>query len=921
MNCIAVLVIFGGIWTVHSEVHSLSYIYTAFSKPANLPGIHDFTAMGMMDGRMIDYYDSVEKKKVPKQDWMGERLGADYWDKGTRSRQSKEQWFKINIDILMKRMRQNDTDTHILQWRHGCEVEKQSGGSTKFLRGMDMYSYDGNDFLSFDDANKRWIAPAPQARPTKTKWDEVQVLNDYTKGYLEKECVEWLDKFLEYGKEQLHEASKPEVYVWKTSRTQNTILTCMATGFYPKDILLRIKRGDRILDRDDGVISTGVLPNDDHTHQIKTSVEILSTDISKYTCEVIHSATNVHLVMEWVSASVAPSNNSVSASVVSSNNSVPSVAPTNNSVSASVAPSNNSAPPEVYLWKKTSKTQNNILTCMATGFYPKDIVLQIKRDGRILDDTDGVISTGVLPNDDHTHQIKTSVEILSTDISKYTCEVIHSATNVHLVKEWGSASVAPSNNSAPPKVYLWKKTSKTQNTILTCMAIGFYPKDIVLQIKRGDRILDDTDGVISTGVLPNDDHTHHIKKSVEILSTDISKYTCEVIHPASNIHIVKEWGPSDNDSGHVSLEDADEKTPLMGSSDTSSNNSGSASVAPSNNSAPPKVYVWKKTSKTQNTILTCMAIGFYPKDIVLQIKRGDRILDDTDGVISTGVLPNDDHTHHIKKSVEILSTDISKYTCEVIHSATNIHIVKEWGPSDNDSGHVSLEDADEKTALMVPSVAPSNNSGSASVAPSNNSAPPEVYLWKKTSKTQNTILTCMAIGFYPKDIVLQIKRGDRILDHDDGVISTGVLPNDDHTHHIKKSVEILSTDISKYTCEVIHPASNIHIVKEWDVNGSVNVGLIVGVVVGILVLAAMIGVGVFFLLRRNKANNKDSISTVSSVVSSNDSGKLNPHLKEEMKALNGSSDNDSGKGSLEDADVNTPLTAPDADDVPRSQTV
>ncbi|KAM4631415.1 class I histocompatibility antigen, F10 alpha chain-like [Polymixia lowei] len=533
---------------IGGEKHSLSYIYTAFSKPANLPGIHDFTAMGMMDGRMIDYYDSVEKKKVPKQDWMGERLGADYWDKGTRSRQSKEQWFKINIDILMKRMRQNDTDTHILQWRHGCEVEKQSNGSTKFLRGMDMYSYDGNDFLSFDDANKRWIAPAPQARPTKTKWDEVQVLNDYTKGYLEKECVEWLDKFLEYGKEQLQNASEPEVYLWKkTSRTQTTILTCMATGFYPKDIVLRIKRGDRILDHTDGVISTGVLPNDDHTHQIKTSVEILSTDISKYTCEVIHPASNIHIVEEW-DVNGSDSVGLIVGVVVGILLLLLLAAMIG--VGVFFLLRRNRAPPKVYVWKKTSKTQNTILTCMAIGFYPKDIVLQIKRDGRILDDTDGVISTGVLPNDDHTHHIKKSVEILSTDISKYTCEVIHRASNIHIVEEWGSSDT-PSNNSAPPKVYLWKKTSKTQNTILTCMAIGFYPKDIVLQIKRDGRILDHDGGVISTGVLPNDDHTHHIKKSVEILSTDISKYTCEVIHPASNIHIVKEWGPIDNDSGKI----------------------------------------------------------------------------------------------------------------------------------------------------------------------------------------------------------------------------------------------------------------------------------------------------------------------------------------------------------------------------------
>ena len=84
------------------------YIYTGLSKPVGLPGIHEFTAMGLLDGRMIDYYDSDIQRKVPKQDWMKERLPADYWEKGTQSCQSEQEWFKDNIDILKKRMNQND---------------------------------------------------------------------------------------------------------------------------------------------------------------------------------------------------------------------------------------------------------------------------------------------------------------------------------------------------------------------------------------------------------------------------------------------------------------------------------------------------------------------------------------------------------------------------------------------------------------------------------------------------------------------------------------------------------------------------------------------------------------------------------------------------------------------------------------------
>lgn len=65
--------------------------------------------MGLLDNKMIDYFDSVGKQKVPKQTWMKDRLPRDYWEKGTQSRQSKQMWFKVSINILMDRLRQNDS--------------------------------------------------------------------------------------------------------------------------------------------------------------------------------------------------------------------------------------------------------------------------------------------------------------------------------------------------------------------------------------------------------------------------------------------------------------------------------------------------------------------------------------------------------------------------------------------------------------------------------------------------------------------------------------------------------------------------------------------------------------------------------------------------------------------------------------------
>ncbi|XP_067369647.1 H-2 class I histocompatibility antigen, Q10 alpha chain-like isoform X2 [Channa argus] len=301
MFLVAVVLLLGSGLMVNSELHSLTYIYTAFSRPLGLEGFHEFTAMGLLDKKMIDYFDSDHQQKVPKQDWMEKHLGAEYWTKGTESRKSKQQWFKVNINILKERFRQNDSDIHVLQWMHGCKGEMQPDGKFKFVDGMDMYSYDGQDFLSFDDKDLVWVAPNQAAFETKRKWDGVQVLKEYTKGYLENECMNWLTSFMAYRKGDSKLASPPDVYVFakNTKIETNILLTCLATGFYPKDIILQIKRNGRLLTIEDGLITSAVRPNGDDTYQRRDSVEILRSDLSTYTCEVLHNATDVYVRKVW----------------------------------------------------------------------------------------------------------------------------------------------------------------------------------------------------------------------------------------------------------------------------------------------------------------------------------------------------------------------------------------------------------------------------------------------------------------------------------------------------------------------------------------------------------------------------------------------------------------------------------------------
>ncbi|XP_063058264.1 uncharacterized protein LOC134451795 [Engraulis encrasicolus] len=282
------------------ERHSLYYEYTALSK-ATAPGIFEFTAMGLLDGLKIDYYNSVDKEKVPQQDWMKQMLPADYWEKGTQSRKSKEQWFKVNLNILMERMRHNANDIHSLAWKVGCEALKMPDGSLQFVSGVNEYSYDGSTFLLFDAVSMQWLAPVSAGLPTKEKWNGVPILNQYTKGYLEKECVEWLDKFRKYKDMDVKESLKsnpPKVHFFaKRGRPHaKVLLTCMVTGFYLKDLEMAVLKSDW---REKNSNKDDVIPNGDGTHQLRLSVLAEEEELHSYKCEITHSTLDKPIVVNW----------------------------------------------------------------------------------------------------------------------------------------------------------------------------------------------------------------------------------------------------------------------------------------------------------------------------------------------------------------------------------------------------------------------------------------------------------------------------------------------------------------------------------------------------------------------------------------------------------------------------------------------
>ncbi len=95
-----------------------------------------------------------------------------------------------------------------------------------------------------------------------------------------------------------------------------------------------------------------------------------------------------------------------------------------------------SAPPDVHVFvRKDPDDQNKqVLICLATGFYPRDIEMNIRLYRNIIKDQ---TSSGIRPNDDGSFQMRTSVEIDRNHKEFYDCFVIHSSLTEPTVVEWG----------------------------------------------------------------------------------------------------------------------------------------------------------------------------------------------------------------------------------------------------------------------------------------------------------------------------------------------------------------------------------------------------------------------------------------------------------------------------------------------------
>nr|QQG63304.1 MHC class I antigen [Melanogrammus aeglefinus] len=272
------LLVFGH--DVSSVIHSLQIFYTSSSGLSTFP---EFVRVEMVDEVQTEYYDSNTQRIITKQDWVVQANRdkvPDYLERATESRKVNQQVFKGNIGTLKQRFNQTG-GAHIVQWMSGCEWDDEDDATD----GYEQYGYDGEDFLSLDLKTLTWVAPVHQAFTTKLRWEHNRAYNQAKNNYYTKECVDWLKKYLSYGKSTLQRTERP--WVSLLQRSPSSPVVCHATGFFPNRGVVFWRRDGQELQEQ--VDHGEVLPNHDGTFQVSVDLNLTAVpqeDWRRYECVV-----------------------------------------------------------------------------------------------------------------------------------------------------------------------------------------------------------------------------------------------------------------------------------------------------------------------------------------------------------------------------------------------------------------------------------------------------------------------------------------------------------------------------------------------------------------------------------------------------------------------------------------------------------
>ncbi|KAL7986552.1 hypothetical protein Chor_011718 [Crotalus horridus] len=248
-----------------------------------------FFIRGYLDDQPIVRFDSLTRKMEPLMPWMEEGDKENFL--------APERVFRADLQKLSKLNHQTE-GLHTWQAILGCELRKNGSKGGHF-----HYGYNGMDFISFDKETLRWVADQPQADQPQAKeeWEDDPRWSHRNKDFLEKTCIEWLQRYLSYRNKTLQRIEPPVGKVThKVINESLEVLTCQAFGFYPKKIQANWTRDGKVC-KDETLhrVHRNVTPNSDGTYYLWLSIDIDPKERDRFGCLLEHEGLQRPLVFSF----------------------------------------------------------------------------------------------------------------------------------------------------------------------------------------------------------------------------------------------------------------------------------------------------------------------------------------------------------------------------------------------------------------------------------------------------------------------------------------------------------------------------------------------------------------------------------------------------------------------------------------------
>ncbi|RXN38180.1 major histocompatibility complex class I-related gene protein-like [Labeo rohita] len=396
------------------------------------------------------------------------------------------------------------------------------------------------------------------------------------------------------------------------------------------------------------------------------------------------------------------------------------------------------------------------------------------------------------------------------ELSKMNLENLYYPVCIKTLKNYLKKRETQVNRKVKPKVRLIQKANSVSGGFrVSCLATGFYPRHINLTLFRDGQPVADHE-ITGGDLLPNDDGTYQMRKSLEISAADKHKYTCSAIHLDHQV-------TSESVSGE----------PFK-------------SVIPSVLIVLVLVFgtgaiLYKcKKKRTGGLALQRLVVcklrdnGEPGQMITRDAVRGST----TDKLLYVDKKFTYQGTLNVSAQVLSIHLEFSMRHHEVLYQAFCIKTLK---------GYL------EKRRNQV-----------------NRKVKPKVMLLQQKSQSSRFRVTCLATGFYPRHINLTLFRdGQPVADHE--ITGGDLLPSGDVTYQMRKSLEIRAADKHKYTCSATHLSldNKLDVTLEFDPGEPFKSVISSVLIVLALVLVFGTGVVIYKCRRRRGDSVKSDYSSAS----------------------------------------------------------